>query len=191
MKSPRARSVSGAFFFSSVDRLGRTIDPLILAVAHEVGPRAVAYAERLLGDGALALDLFEEAAAAVTEALKRKATVGGGPVRDLERYLFRTYLRKVGLVRGKQARLDRLLRANALKQPGRTKPAQAEISLLFDEIMATYDNVTREIVNGRLEGFLCREIAAKLGLSTHAVEVRYSRALAKARKLLWTRRSGL
>jgi len=164
---------------------------LILAVAHEVGPRAVAYAERLLGDGALALDLFEEAAAAVTEALKRKATVGGGPVRDLERYLFRTYLRKVGLVRGKQARLDRLLRANALKQPGRTKPAQAEISLLFDEIMATYDNVTREIVNGRLEGFLCREIAAKLGLSTHAVEVRYSRALAKARKLLWTRRSGL
>ncbi len=191
MKSPRQRSVSGTFFLSSVDRLGRAIDPLILAIAHEIGPRAVRYAERLLGDGALALDLFEEAAAAVTEALKRKATEGGGPVRDLERYLFRTYLRKVGLVRGKQARLDRLLQAKALKQPGRRKPAEAEISLLFDEIMATYDSVTREIVNRRLEGFLCREIATKLGLSTHAVEVRYSRALAKARKLLWTRRSGL
>jgi len=191
MKSPRARSVSGTFFLSSVDRLGRSIDPLILAVAHEVGPRAVRYAERLLGDAALALDLFEEAAAAVTEALKRKAAEGGSPVRDLERYLFRTYLRKVGLVRGKQARLDRSLEAKAPKQPARPKPAEAEISLLFDEIMATYDSVTREIVNRRLEGFLCREIATKLGLSTHAVEVRYSRALAKARKLLWTGRSGL
>jgi DNA-directed RNA polymerase specialized sigma24 family protein len=190
MKSPRARSVSGTFFLSSVDRLGRAIDPLLLAIAHEIGPRAVRYAERLLGDEALALDLLEESAAAVSEALKRKTTDDSGKVRDLERYLFRTYLRKVGLVRGKRARLDRSLRAKAAKQPARTELAEAEISLLFDEVMATYDKVTRQIVYRRLEGFLWREIATEYGLSTHAAEVRYSRALTQARKLLRTRRSG-
>src|SRR5260370_20838815 len=102
MKSPRARSVSGTFLLSSVDRLGRAIDPLILAIAHEIGPRAVRYAERLLGDEALAQDLLEESAAAVSEALKRKTTADSGPVPDLERYLVRTYLRTMGLVRRNQ-----------------------------------------------------------------------------------------
>jgi RNA polymerase sigma factor (sigma-70 family) len=184
MKSPRARSVSSTFFLSSVDRLGRAIDPLILGIAHEIGPRAVRYAERLIGDAALALDLLEESAAAVSEALKRKPAGDSGKVRDLQRYLFRTYLRKVGLVRRKQARLDRSLQANAAKQPPRAKLAEAEISLLFDEVMATYDKVTRQIVYRRLEGFSWKEIATEYGLSTHAAEARYSRALAKARKLL-------
>lgn len=188
MKSPRARSVSDTFLLSSVDRLGRTIDPLILAVAHEVGPRAVGYAERLLGDEALALDLLEESAAAVSAALKRKKADDSGPVRDLESYLFRTYLRKVGLVRGRQARLDRSLRAKAPRQATADRLSQPEISLLFDEVMATYDKVTRQIVYRRLEGFLWREIATEYGLSTHAAEARYSRALAQARKLLRIRR---
>src|SRR6267154_2804279 len=184
MKSPRARSVSGTFFLSSVDRLGRTIDPLILAIAHKIGPRAVGYAERLLGDGALALDLLEEAAAAVTEALKRKTTAGSGAVRDLERYLFRTYLRKVGLVRGKQARLDRSLRAKVAKQSARASLAEAEISLLFDEVMATYDKGTQQIVYRRLEGYSWKEIGAEFGITTHAAEARYSRALAQSREFL-------
>jgi RNA polymerase sigma factor (sigma-70 family) len=190
MKSPRARNVSSAFLLSSVDRLGRTIDPLILEVAHEVGPRAVGYAERLLGDGALALDLLEEAAAAVSEALRRKTTDDSGPVRDLAAYLFRTYLRKVSLVRGRQARLDRSLRNKPPRQSGAKELAQAEVSLLFDEVMATYDKVTRQIVYRRLEGFSWKEIAIENGLSTHAAEVRYSRALAQARKLLRIQRSG-
>ncbi len=190
MKSPRARSASGTFFLSSVDRLGRAIDPLILAIAHQIGPRAVRYAARLLEDEALALDLLEESAAAVSEALKRKTTTDSGPVRDMERYLFRTYLRKVGLVRGKQARLDRSLRDKVSRQPARTKMAEVEISLLFDEVMATYDKVTRQIVYRRLEGFSWKEIAAEYGLSTHAAEARYSRALAQARKFLRIGQSG-
>src|SRR5207247_10823947 len=111
------RSVYVTCFMNSVERLGRAIDPLILAIAHEIGPRAVRYAERLIGDGALALDLLEESAAAVSEALKRKTTGDSGKVRDLERYLFRTYLRKVGVVSGKRVRLARCLQAKRAKQP--------------------------------------------------------------------------
>jgi DNA-directed RNA polymerase specialized sigma24 family protein len=179
--------VSGTFLLNSVDRLGRTIDPLVLAVAHEIGPRAVAYGERLLGDAALAINLFEESAAAVSEALKRKPS-DAGPVRDLTAYLYRTFLRKVSLVKGKQTRLETSLRNNARTQFLPRQPAQAEISLLFDEVMATYDRVTKQIVYRRLEGFSWKVIATEFGIATHAAEARYSRALAHARKLLRIRR---
>lgn len=187
MKSPRARSVSTTFFLHSVDRLGRTIDQLVLAVAHEIGPRAVAYGERLLGDGALTMNLFEESAGAVSEALKRKPK-DASPVRDLSAYLYRTFLRKISLVRGKHVRLERSLKNRARTRALARQPLEAETSLLFDEVMATYDSVTRQIVYRRLEGFSWKEIATEFGIETHTAETRYSRALTQARLLLGVRR---
>jgi DNA-directed RNA polymerase specialized sigma24 family protein len=187
MKSPRARGGSASFLLHSVDRLGRTIDPPVLAVAHEIGPRAVAYAERLLADTALIMNLLEESAGAVSEALKRKPK-HASPVRDLSAYLYRTFLRKVSLVRDKRARLETSLRNRAETQSLIRRPLQAEINLLFDEVMATYDKVTRQIVYRRLEGFSWKEIATEFGIETHAAETRYSRALAQARLLLRVRR---
>ena len=187
MKSPRARGGSASFLLHSVDRLGRTIDPLVLGVAQEIGPRAVAYAERLLADTALIMNLFEESAGAVSEALKRRPK-NASPVHDLSAYLYRTFLRKVSLVRDKRARLETSLRNKAETQSLIRQPLQAEVSLLFDEVMATYDKVTRQIVYRRLEGFSWKEIATEFGIETHAAETRYSRALAQARLLLRVRR---
>jgi DNA-directed RNA polymerase specialized sigma24 family protein len=186
MKPPR-RGPSGVLL-NSVDRHGRTIDPLVLAVAHEIGPRAIAYADRLLVDTALATNLFEESAAAVSEALRRKPA-GAGPVRDLSAYLYRTFLRKVNLARIKSTRLETSLRNKARTQGFERQSMRPEITLLFDEVMATYDRVTRQIVYRRLEGFSWKEIATEFGLSTHATETRYSRALARARLLLGVRRA--
>ncbi len=191
MRSPEARIVSDTFFLHSIDRMGRTIDPFVLAVAHEVGPRAASYAERLLGDRALALDLLEESAAAVTQALKRKASGDSRPVRDLAGYLFRTYFRKVNLIRGRQIRLDRSLRDQARTEACAAETTWAETSVLFDEVMATYDKVTRQIVCLHLEGFSWDEIGAEFGLKPHTAEMRYSRALAKARKVLDPKRRSL
>jgi DNA-directed RNA polymerase specialized sigma24 family protein len=187
MKSPRARSGSASFLLNSVDRLGRTIDPLVLAVAHEIGPRAVAYGERLLGDAALIMNLFEESAGAVSEALKRKPK-DASPVHDLSAYLYRTFLRKVSLVRDRRLRLEKSLQNKAVTQSHVRQPLKAEISLLFDEVMSSYDKVTKQIVYRRLEGFSWKEIATEFGIETHAAETRYSRALAQARMLLRVRR---
>jgi DNA-directed RNA polymerase specialized sigma24 family protein len=183
MRSQRARIVSDTFCLHSIDRMGRTIDPLVLSVAHELGPRAANYAERLLGDHALAIDLLEESAAAVSQALKRKTSGDSCPVRDLAGYLFRTYLRKVNYIRGRQTRLDRSLRDRAYTESSATETTWAETSVLFDEVMATYDKVTRQIVCLHLEGFSWDEIGAEFSLKPHTAEVRYSRALAKARKV--------
>ena len=185
MKSPRGGA--SRFLLNAVDRHGRIIDPAVLAVAREIGPRAVAYADRLLVDTALTLDLFEEAAAAVTEAMKRKET-DAPPVRDLPAYLYRTFLRKVNAARKKRTRIETSLRNRA---PAENLEPQPEISLLFDEVMAIYDRVTQQIIYRRLEGFSWKEIATEFGIRPHAAETRFSRALARARLLLGIRRTGL
>jgi hypothetical protein len=51
------------FRISPIDPLGRTIEPSVLDAAEEIGQRAVHYAEKLVGDPALATNLLEESAA--------------------------------------------------------------------------------------------------------------------------------
>jgi hypothetical protein len=63
MHPHRERKASPVFWVNSVDRLGRGIDPGVLSVAQEIGPSGVRCAEKVLGDPALAITLFEEAAA--------------------------------------------------------------------------------------------------------------------------------
>jgi hypothetical protein len=84
-------------------------------------------------------NLFEESAAA--RGLEAK------DVRDLSAYLYRTFLWKVSLVRGKQARLDTSLRDKARPQFLAHQTYQAEISLLFDEVIATYDKATQQKIS--------------------------------------------
>ena len=184
MKSPRGGL--DRFHVHAVDRRGRTIEPRVLEVAQEIGPRAVAYADRLHVDSALAIDLLEEAAAAVTAAIKRKSP-DAPPVRDLAAYLYRTFLRKVSLARSKDDRIEASLLNKAHAGLHQTSSLTPEMSLLVDEVMATYDRVTREIIYRRLEGFSWKEIGTKFGIRPHAAETRFSRALARARLLLGIR----
>jgi DNA-directed RNA polymerase specialized sigma24 family protein len=177
------RSAASSFFLSSIDRRGRTIDPLVLAVAYEIGPRAVAYADRYLRDTALATDLFEESAAAVTQALKRRPS-DAEPVLDLASYLYRTYLRKVDGVLKKRRRLEKALKNQARIEFSTHKLLEAEVARLYDEVMATYDKVLRQMAVRHLEGFSWKEIGAEFGIDPHVAEARYSRALAQARLLL-------
>ena len=72
MPSRRERTRPVALLLNSVDLLGRTVDPFVLSVAQEMANRAVAYGERLLGDPALALSLYEEAAATVSKTVAKK-----------------------------------------------------------------------------------------------------------------------
>jgi len=62
----------GQFRISPVDRLGRKIDPVVLAAAEEIGRRAVEYGEKLLRDPAFATTLLEESAALVSRAIRAK-----------------------------------------------------------------------------------------------------------------------
>ena len=77
MYPQRERKPGPALLLNTVDRLGREIDPAVLSVAQEIGPSAVRYAENVLGDPALAISLFEKAAATVSQTLRDKAASDG------------------------------------------------------------------------------------------------------------------
>jgi DNA-directed RNA polymerase specialized sigma24 family protein len=180
---PREANPSPRFLLNSVDLLDREIDPVVLSVANQIGPKAVPYAERLLGDPALAMNLFEQAAASVSEAIKTKQR-GGSAVRDLAAYLFRTYIRLVSQAKRKETMLAESLKAEADPRISQRDLARAEAAVLLDEIMRACDRLTREVAFRRLEGLSWKEIGERYGISGHAAEARFSKALDRARKRL-------
>lgn len=190
MPSKRESKPTPSFLLSSVDRLGRPIAPAVLSVAQEIAPQAISYGEKLLGDPAVSSDLFEEAAAAVSEAIKKRAKSGQSPIRDLRAYLFRTFMRRISAEREKQ--VGAAINSEQFDEQRATtrQITSVEMSLLLDEVMAACDKVTQEIALRRLEGFSWNEIGPRYGMSAHAARVRYSRALQRLRKALKARGIG-
>jgi len=144
---------------NSVDLLGRRIHPAVLSVAQQIGPNAIRYAEKLLGDPALVMNLFEQAAATVSEALEKKARLRALAVRTLTAYLFRTFIRMAGQERRKEARLKQKARRYAGRQVPWREVVRAETLILVDEVMRESDSNARNCasLSGRLayveEGF--------------------------------------
>ncbi|MGH9792739.1 MAG: hypothetical protein ACRD5W_16150, partial [Candidatus Acidiferrales bacterium] len=95
------RSRLSSYCVNAVDRLGRGIDPVVLAAAEEVAPGALQYGERLLRDPALATTLLEESAATVSRAIRLKSDGGATSVRNLQAYVFRAFVRRVNKARRK------------------------------------------------------------------------------------------
>jgi hypothetical protein len=57
---------------NALDRLGRPIEASVLSVAQAIAPKAVSYAQKSLADPCVAMNLLEEAAATVSEAVLAK-----------------------------------------------------------------------------------------------------------------------
>ncbi len=179
-----------AFLLHSVDRRGRRIDPGVLSVAQEISRQALAYAEKILGDPAVVLNLFEEAAAAVSEAVEPKKAAAKPPVRDLRAYLFRAFVRRISREKRREVALSNEVKW--LQEWNRTTRSSAglDMKVLLDEVMAACDKVTQEIALRRLEGFSWNEIGDRHGISAHAARLRFSKALKRARETLKTRGVG-
>ncbi len=182
MHLKRGTKRSPSFLLNSVDRLGRQIAPAVFAAAQEIGPTAVRHAERLLGDPALAISLFEETAATVTETLRENAASGKPAVDDLHGYLFLAFMRRVR--RGKRTELvfedadERVWEKRARYTDG----SATERSVFMDEVLTTCDTVTKNIILRRLEGFSWKDIGRQCGVSSHAARQRFSATLQRLRK---------
>ncbi len=180
-----AAAVLWPMLINAVDRLGRRIDPAVLAAAEEIGPRALQYGERLLRDSALAATLLEESAATVSRAIMLKRNTGAAGVRNLQAYVFRAFLRRVNRVRRKDP---------ILANPARLKSAvngnpvgvseDFELKVLVDEFLTRCDPVIRDMFYRRMQGFSWKEIARVHGTSAHAAEARFSQALRRVRERL-------
>jgi hypothetical protein len=91
---------------NALDRRGRPIEPSVLSVARDIAPKAISHAQKSLADSCVAMNLLEEAAATVSEAVLAKQFGGLPPIRDLRAYLYRAFLRRVAAERQSEIRLE-------------------------------------------------------------------------------------
>ncbi len=174
-----------SFRISPVDRLGRTISPLVMDAAEQIGRRAIKHAEKLQVDPAVAVNLLEEAAAAVTRAIDRKRDSTGDRVRDLQAYLFRAFIRRINKTLKRQVLVENAVRFAFLKSLNSTDPwVELERKILIDELLTRDNPATRDIFYRRSHGLLWDDIAPLYGVSAHAAESRFSQALKRIKKML-------
>ena len=182
MHPHRKPTINAPFLLNAVDHLGRTIDPSVLSVAQEIGPGAVRYAEKVVGDPALAISLFEETAATVSQTLRDKAARGKPDVTDIRGYLFLAYMRRIR----RQKRMESVLSdPNSLpfiRQAEYADVQDMERSLFLAEALASCDKVTQNIVLRRLEGYSWKEIERRSGVSSGAARKRFSSTVQRLRK---------
>lgn len=161
-----------------MDRLGRSISPLVLDAAEKIGRRAMEHAERLLIDPAVAAGLLEEAAATVSRAVASKGHGPQNEVRDLPAYLFRAFIRRVNRAKKRQLNQEGAVQALGLDSAPSINPrADLELKILVDELMTRCDPVTRDMFYRRVQGFSWKEIAVSYGISHNAAKSRFSQAL--------------
>jgi len=181
MRSPRERNRRVILLLNSVDRLGRTVEPPILSVAQEIASQAVSHGEKLLGDPALALALFEEAAATVSKAVGEKLASGKPGIRNMRSYLFRVYLRRIGIEKKASLSLDQATDELWERHAERTHQRDIERRILLKEVLESCDTLTREIFYLRLEGCSWKEIERRSGIPLNAASLRFSKALRRLR----------
>ena len=181
MRSRRERTRAIVPLLNSVDRLGRAVEASVLVTAQEIASRAVSHGERLLGDPALALTLFEEAAAAVSKTLAEERTSGKPAIRDMRRYLFRVYLRRINMEKKYSFSPDDAIDEEWGEPVLRSAEGDIERRILLKEVLESCDTLTREIFFLKLEGCSWREIAKRSGISLNAASLRFSKALRRLR----------
>ncbi len=159
---------SSSFRISPVDRLGRKIDPAVLAACKEILPRAVAHGIKVLGDLAVIANLLEEAAAVVSRKLQSDPSL----ILNVPGYLLVCFVRKVNRVKSRQVVTVSMSTAVRPDVAWADPSEQLYTKILLDEFLVRCDFITRDMASRRMAGYSWEEIGKAHGMSAHAAEIR-------------------
>src|SRR6267143_297728 len=176
MKSIQDERSEQDCLLNAVAPSGRSIQPCVFLVAQGIANQAVSYAEKFLGDSCVAVNLLEEAAATVSEVIRAKEAAHIAPIRDVRRYLFRVFLRKVAEARRNEPPFEEISQSYSHRCDD-SHGDGLDSHILLDQILGHFDSVTREMILCRIEGHSWGEIASEFHLSNHAARVRFSKSL--------------
>lgn len=181
-----AEGSRGVFHLNAVDRRGRKIEPAVLEAAEGIYSRALEHGLKLLGDPAVVTTALEEVAATVSRVIKTKdPPCGPAQVRDLRAYIFRAFLRHVNHLKRKELTLVSLGEVGHMPEPAWADALrELEKKMLLDECLAQCDFIDQDMAWRRMQGLSWEEVGKIHGLSAHAAEARFSRALQQARERL-------
>lgn len=165
-----------------MDQRGRPISPAVLAAAEGISRRALYHAKRMLIDPAVAANLLEEAAASVSCTLQGN-NVEGSPVRDLESYLFRAFIRRLNKAKKQDILMTDAPQLEWFLSRLSWDPTRAvEMKIFMDEFLMQCDPVRRDMACRRLADCSWRQVGHAHGISAHAAESKFNKALQQVRK---------
>jgi hypothetical protein len=181
---PGQAGQNGASRVSPTDQRGRPISPRVLNATEKVSRRAMYHAGKLLIDPAVAANLLEETAAAVSRVLQSRNT-DRNSIRDLESYIFRAFLRRLNRVKKQELLTARALELQAFlwrisHDPRRT----LEMKILVDELLRQFNPMMRDFFCRHSVLSSWREVGRVYGISAHAAESKFSQALQTVKKKL-------
>jgi len=128
------------------------------------------------------MNLLEEAAATVSQAVLAKQAFDLPPVCDLRAYLYRAFLRRVSAQRKTELQLDDAFEDHLCLVDAKSFEDILEARLLLKQILRACDRKTKWIVWGRIEGRSWDEIAQDVVMSNRAARLHYSRSLREIRR---------
>jgi DNA-directed RNA polymerase specialized sigma24 family protein len=180
---PDNYGLKGHSFLSPIDHRGRAITLPVLSAAEEISRRAIRHAERVSIDPAVAANLLEEAAAAVSRALMARHG-NETPVENLEAYLFRAFLRRLNKTQKRQLRLDEAIGLSASSRKTPDPSSAVEMKILLDEFLMKCNPEMRDVLYRRMAGASWKEIGRVYQISSHAAESKFSQAFRKVKRKL-------
>src|SRR5437667_11040631 len=189
MKSTQDVPSDQQHFLNVVALSGRSIEPRVFSVAQDIADQAVCYAEKVVGDSCVAVNLLEEAAASVSEVIRAKEAAQIAPIRDVRRYLIRVFLRKAAEARRNEIPYGEVSQWHSHPRDD-SHGDGLDRQILLTQILGHFDSVTLEMILPRSEGHSWGEIASEFELSNHAARVRFSKALQWLRTSVETPRNG-
>jgi hypothetical protein len=128
------------------------------------------------------MNLLEEAAATVSQAVLAKQVSQLPRIRDLRAYLYRAFLRRVSAQRKTELQLDDTFECHLCLKEAKSFAEILQARIVLKQILRVCDRKTRWIVWGRIEGRSWNEIAQDMVMSNRAVRLHYSRSLREIRR---------
>jgi DNA-directed RNA polymerase specialized sigma24 family protein len=172
-----------ALWVSDKDDDGKPIDPQFIEAAYALEPTLFAYRRREIGCRSTTAELIQDSVNAASRASHSE------PIHNPRAYLLITFMRKVDAYLAKSSReipcTDEFIEHLKARQRDRDSDIEAlERPVLIHQVKSHMDAWTRKVCNIKTLGFSMEEIARDFGEPTNRVNVRFSRGMAKARRLL-------
>jgi hypothetical protein len=181
---PGQAGQNGAIRVSPVDQRGRPISPRVLTAAEAVSRRAIFHAQKLMIDPAVAANLLEETAAAVSRVLESNNS-DRNSIRDLESYLFRAFLRRLNRIKKQELLTAQVFSPQAFLSRISYDPRRTlEMKILADELLMQFSPMMRDFFCRHTVLSSWRDVGRVYGISAHAAESKFSQALQNVKKKL-------
>jgi RNA polymerase sigma factor (sigma-70 family) len=176
-------------WISETDERNQPVERRVIEAAHRIWNRVLGYVRasgQELGDAA---EILEGVAHSVSRALRQKQ--GGDGVRNIEAYLYWSFVRKHAQRKKREERIEYLgdlEPLDSLQSGGSDWAAWLEDEILLEELTSHMDAKARRMFVLRVFGYSWTEIGRRFGISAHNAEVQFSYGLKKARKRLMGKR---